>query len=162
MTRSAGRFLLRNALLVMGLLYLALAAMPATFWYNPGALDIPDVIEGQPIGILHTGGPVREFTGTYAVVVRDFETNRVVCDSRGGPLQFFPRSERPGQVTMEWWAPGDARCHRLPVGTYLVRTCWRIEGSLWGLVPSKLTCVPPEAFNVTPKPIVPDLEPGGE
>lgn len=149
--RKATVFLIRNVWLIFGLAYLALAAFPASYWYDVGATDIPDAPHGEPVKILFTGGPLREFRGSYTVTMRRFETGEIACEARGGPFPYKPGSKRPNPLTMEWWAPSDNRCHRPPVGTYIVTTCWEVEGPMGGLVPDKHVCSQPEAFNVVKK-----------
>ena len=132
------------------LLYLVAALWPASFWYEPGRMAISDSTVGQPVEILYQGGANRDFIGGYTVVMRDFETQGIVCEARGGPFPYRPESKRPVPLTMEWWAPSDRRCHRPPVGDYLTETCWKISGLLWGIIPPKHNCTEPVSHSVRP------------
>ena len=145
---SVFKFILRHAWLVLMVIYLALAAWPATHWYDPGRLEIHDTVQGEQIELLYQGGAVRTFFGSYTVIMRDFETQGVVCEARSGFFTYKPEAERPDPITMEWWAAGDYRCYRPPVGNYITETCWTISGVLWGIVPPKHICATPVSHSV--------------
>lgn len=139
-----------NCLLALGLSYLVLSVFPGSYWFDVGETEIPEVEQGKPVEILFTGGPVRNFIGSYTVTMREFGSRQIMCEAHGGPFPYDPSSERPDPLTMEWWAVSDPRCYRPAVGSYIVVACWDIEGPFFGLVPPKQVCTDPAHFRITP------------
>lgn len=131
-------------------LYIVASLWPARFWYNPGLMYVPNSREGERIVLHFTGGVVRGFDGSYAVLVREIDTGKVVCDASGGPFPYRTDATRPDPLTIGWWAPSDPRCANLPAGNYILETCWTVGGLLWGILPPKNICHDPAPFTVLP------------
>ena len=141
--------IIRHVWAVFMLAYLTMALWPASYWYDPGQLVIKNNVEGDPVQLLYQGGARRNFTGSYTVLMRDFQTQEVVCEASSGFLSYSVDSKRPDPLFMDWWAPSDPRCNAPPVGTFQTTTCWTISGILWGLVPPKHVCTDPASHTVT-------------
>lgn len=123
------------------LFWAVLVFWPISFWYEVGDVVFPDAMPGQEIELEYNGKVVRPFLGSYSVVVREFTTQEVICETNSGRFNYRTGTKRPDPLTMEWWAAGDARCHALPNGIYTVDTCWSIWDAFWGIVPAKSACV---------------------
>ena len=118
--------------------YLIAASLPASvFWYEPGEVYILDADSGSAPAIKFTRNIKREAGISYAVVVRNIggETS---CEGRGGPFTYKPMHGPLIGKDLVWWASGDQRCARLPVGTYWGETCWSIVAPMRDLLPGPL------------------------
>ena len=130
------------------LTYVGLALVPASYWHDKGTMFVPDEQSDQPIELRWQGGAKREFRGVYTVVVRSIDTNRVVCEARGGPITYRPDATRPDPLTLDWWAPSDPRCADLPLGAFVLETCWTVKAPFGGVVPDKTHCLASNPFRV--------------
>lgn len=130
------------------LTYFGLALVPASYWHNAGAIFVPDEQHDQPIELRWQGGAQRQFLGSYTVIARSLDTNRIACDARGGPFIYHLGTTIPDPLTLDWWAPSDSRCSDLPVGAYTLETCWTVITPFWGIVPNKTQCVTSNPFRI--------------
>lgn len=149
--KAFGKYLLRHFWMGFALAYLGMALIPASIWYAPGTLAIPDSVEGEPVELLYQGGAVRDFTGRYTVVSRDLRTSEIVCEAVSGYFPYEVDSVRPEPLYMDWWAPSDPRCNALPAGTFSTQTCWTVSGVLGGLAPPKHICGEAVTHTVHPR-----------
>lgn len=136
--------------LFCGACYFAMAMVPVSFWYDVGEITVADVEQGEPILLEYNGSAVRPFVGSYSVIARRFTSRQITCDASSAPFPYELDVDRPDPIPMEWWAPSDTRCHRLPAGAYSLKTCWTVHQPFWGLVPSKTECARAH-FSVKPK-----------
>lgn len=134
---------------VLMLAYLVMALWPVYFWYDPGHIVIKNSVEGDPVQLLYQGGAGRNFIGRYTVLMRDFQTQEVVCEESSGFHLYRVDSKPPDSLFMDWWAPSDPRCNAPPVGTFQTTICWTVSGILLGLVPPKHVCTDPVSHTVT-------------
>jgi hypothetical protein len=149
--KTVSKSLLKQVWAIFMVAYLAMAAWPASHWYDPGQLVIPTSVAGEPVELFYQGGAVRDFTGRYTVLMRDFQTQEIVCEAASGFFPYNTESKRPDPLFMDWWAPSDPRCNAPPAGQMQTTTCWTVSGILWGLVPPKHVCTDPVSHTVTPK-----------
>ena len=126
------------------------ALVPAAYWYDAHDTRVDDFEAGGVFELLYSGGPVRDFIGSYAVIIRNTETRMIVGEDRSARFAYRVGGQRPAPLTIEWWAPGDARMHGLPPGSYQMETCWTVHDAFWGLVPPKTTCSESNIFRVQP------------
>ena len=85
----------------------------------------------------------------YTVTIRRIENRTVVCQSGAGPFTYDHTALLPDEITLEWWAPSDRRCHELQAGTYTMETCWT---ALLGWLPDKTLCLTSNPFTVPDEP----------
>lgn len=128
--------------------YIGLALVPASHWQDKGTMIVLDPQTNQPIQLLWTGRTVKNFTGSYTVVVRNLNQDRIVCEAAGGPFEYTTTSSIPDPLTMDWWAPSDPRCSALPIDAYTVATCWTVKAPFWGIVPDKTHCIISNPFQI--------------
>ncbi|MEL7114636.1 MAG: hypothetical protein AAGP08_03450 [Pseudomonadota bacterium] len=133
---------------VLALAWAIAALVPARFWYDAHDTRVDDFYEGDPFELLYSGGAVRDFIGSYAVIIRNTDTRAIVGEDRSARFPYRADAVRPMPLTITWWAPGDARAHALPPGSYQMQTCWTIHDAFWGLVPAKTTCSESNIFRV--------------
>ena len=133
---------------LFGLAYAGMFLTPVSYWYDVGDLVVRDATQNAPAELEYAGGAVRHFLGSYTVVAREFGSRGIVCEAQGGPFQYDPAAIRPDPLTMDWWAPSDARCSALPVGVYTLETCWTVHRPFFGLVPNKTQCIVSPPFWV--------------
>lgn len=131
------------------LIWVTLAAWSASFWYDVGAVRIDDSPVGHPIQVLYTGGARRDFRGAYSVILREAATGQVVDEDRSSVFQYRVGVDRPDPIFLTWWAPGLSET--IPVGSYVIETCWTVHGAFWGLVPPKTSCATSNIFRITPR-----------
>lgn len=134
--------------LILG--WTALASVPITwFWFKPEHLFIADATVGQTPHIAFEREIMRPVFMSYAVVVRQLPGLAVVCEGGNGPFTYRPDVEFKPDADLVWWAAGDERCASLPVGSYVVETCWTMPLQLF---PDKSVCVE-GAFNILAPPV---------
>jgi len=131
-------------------LWAVAALIPASYWYDAHDTRIDDFSEGGEFELLYSGGPVRAFIGSYAVIVRNVEKRQVVGEDRSARFPYRVGGQRPAPLPIAWWAPGDARLRALPPGSYQMETCWTVHDAFWGVVPAKTTCSESNIFRVRP------------
>lgn len=130
-------------------IWCVLAAWPASWWYEAGGMAIPPHRQGDDFQLLYTGGPVRTFTGSYSVVMRDANTGLLVAEEGSAPFTYRVGSKRPDPLRISWWAPKAHEAMRnVPPGTYTLETCWTIHRPLL-VAPNKTTCTGPVLFEVS-------------
>lgn len=142
--------LLEGCFWVVAALWAAAALVPATYWYDPRDMRIDDIVEGDQLELLYSGGTVRDFIGSYSVIMREAGRNEIVGEDRSARFRYRSDSNRPDPLTIEWWAPGDERFHNLRPGSYQMRTCWTVHDAFFGLVPGKTVCSESNIFRVLP------------
>lgn len=133
---------------VLAAIWTVLALWPASTWYSTGALRIDDYRQGEVMQIAYSGGPARQFKGSYSVVIRNASSGEIVSEDRSSVFTYKTGVTRPDPITINWWAPGDERAFNLPAGTYVMETCWTVHRVFGGLVPAKHTCTESNIFRV--------------
>lgn len=123
---------LEKVVWLMALLWTAAALVPASFWYDGDDMRIDDVRAGRPVELFYSGGPLRSFVGSYAVIMRDIEAREIVGEDRSARFTYRTNGQRPVPLTLAWWAPGNARLQSLPPGRYQMETCWTVHDAFWG------------------------------
>lgn len=134
--------------IVFGIVYAAMVMTPVGHWYNVGDIAVRDAAAGQPLEIDYHGGAVRQFRGSYSVIVRHFGSRSIACEATSSPFTYEVDAQRPDPLTMDWWAPSDRRCWTLQPGTYVMETCWTVHSPFRGLVPAKIECVTSRDFTI--------------
>jgi hypothetical protein len=150
------------ALAVLAIPYLVGAMLPAELlWYNPGLVHFQDAKQGTAPVLEFTRNIKRESSISYSVVVRNAD-GAVVCEGRGGPFTYKIVNGPLIGKDLVWWAAGDGRCGRIPVGSYWSETCWKVETPLAALLPEllktpfgwllppKRICRTSDVFNIVP------------
>ena len=127
------------------------AAYPFSYYYNVGEIYVdPNPAKQGDVRLRYNGGARVDFIGKYSVIVRKFDDHSIACDASSAPFMYETKSKRPAPLTMQWWAPSDARCFNLPAGLYSMETCWTVTNRGWrGLLPDVRDCIETEIFRVT-------------
>lgn len=125
--------------------WLTMAAWPAEYWMEPGTIRVDDFLQGSDFEVISTSDPIRDFTGSYTVILRDATSGQVVQEYASGIFPYEHGVERPDPIYISWWAPGITP---LSVGTYVMTTCWTVYETFWGIVPKKTTCSESNPFVV--------------
>lgn len=133
--------------LAIATIILIAALLPASFWFEPRTVMVED--GSSPNSVITERVVHREFQGSYQVVIRSIGDNDPVCDARSGVFTYGVTSHPILSKDMLWWAPGDARCHDLMPGQYIMETTWTIHNLFWGLVPPKHISVSSNVFTVS-------------
>jgi len=133
----------------LGFLWITLFAIPATIWFEPHTMFVPDATAGEDFELIYTGDVNREFTGYYSVTIRraeDFSTP-TGGEMRSGTRPYSPDavSGRPDPITMSWWAH-EIDVESLEPGYYILNTCWTVVNPFFGLVPNKTVCIESNVF----------------
>jgi hypothetical protein len=123
--------------------WVVMAAWPMSYWYDVGSTFIEDSVSGTPPIVLYHGGAVREFTGSYNVILRDAVTEKVVNESPSEPFTYRTGVER-GEIDLKWWAPKFD--FPMAEGRYFIETCWTVHRPFYGFLPNKTACT--EASNI--------------
>lgn len=142
--------LFEKILWTLAALWAVAALFPASFWFDAHDTRVDDLVEGDPLVLLNSGGPLRNFIGSYSVIIVDVQTRTIIGEDRSARFPYRVGTSRPDPLTIEWWAPGDPRMHRLAPGSYQMETCWTVHDAFWGLVPPKTTCSESNIFRVLP------------
>lgn len=129
--------------------WIGLSALPLSlFWFDPGPVVIQDAKEGESPKIGFSRDIKRNVVMQYSVVIRDANL-AVYCEDRSAPIEYRSDSQLPEDLDLAWWAFGTEACHRPPVGSYIVTTCWTATGRLLGLLRDKTVCVQSNVFKIT-------------
>ena len=134
---------------VMLFLWAGLSLLPVdTFWFDPGPVIVQDAFEGDSPALGFTRDIKRDTTMRYSVVMRDANL-AIVCEDRSETFTYRTDATFPADgVDLEWWAPGNMRCHRPPPGTYILETCWTATDRLFGLLWDRSICRESNVFEV--------------
>lgn len=136
--RSLIRRFFSRALPLMGLIYLAGAAVPlSTFWYEPGIVVISDTVEGIPPKVEFWRHIKRPTMISFTVAVRRNDDAAPVCEGYGPAKLYRPAMGVLPQRDLEWWVGNDS-CNNLPSGSYWAQTCWTAPTPLRALLPEVL------------------------
>lgn len=143
--------------------YVAGAMVPLEWlWFDPGTPEFQNAVVGSDPQLIFVRDIKTNVAMSYAVILRNAADKDVVCDAVGGPFTYLP--ERSGALVgkgLKWFAPSDARCSSLPVGTYYGEVTWTaayplrayLPGFLGGLlgwiVPSKSVTRDIAPFEIT-------------
>lgn len=124
------------AIIAFAAVYAAAAAVPMeTLWFAPGEPIIKDTVEGSDPELVFSRDIKRDAMIRYSVIIRNAEDKDVVCEWNGGPFRYLAQSGPLIGKTLGWWAPGDPRCARLPVGVYYGQVEWTAVRPLGDLLP---------------------------
>jgi hypothetical protein len=136
---------------VCAVIWAGLLLVPASYWFNPHTLHIPDAIAGEDFELLFTGDVERDFTGYYSVVIRNVEdfSTPTGGEMRSGARPYTPDAVqgRPDPITMSWWAH-EVDVENLEPGYYVLNTCWTIIRPFLGLTPNKTVCIESNVFHL--------------
>jgi hypothetical protein len=136
---------------VVGLFWASLLVVPASFWFDPHTLYVPDAVAGEDFELIYTGDVNRDFNGYYSVLIRSAEDLSTPNggEMRSGTRPYSPEAvtSRPNPITMSWWAH-EIDVENLEPGYYLLNTCWTIVNPLFGLVPNKTVCIESNVFHL--------------
>ena len=142
---------LMAAMLIIGVVWLTLVyAVTARFWFDPRSVWVADTTQGSMAEMQVDRTIKRNFHGSYTATVRVVPGMTVVCDAVGS-VSYSKDSTLPKPLTLRWWAHSDSRCHgsNLPVGDYILDTCWIIEQP-FKVLPNKTVCTRSNQFRVQP------------
>lgn len=129
------------------LIYTAFWLAPATLWYQPQSLTIAQTDPGVVPAVVMTRDIRFRFMGTYTVDVREIETNRLAC--RGSGRHNYKPATGDFATDLQDFAGDDPKCSSLPHGVFYAEACWTVEQPLWGILPSKTTCIISNPFRVS-------------
>lgn len=128
-------------------LLVTLQVWPAAYWYDGGQMHVEDAGEGEDHVLISSGSVLRPFQGSYNVTVRDASTREVVGENPSNVFPYEVGSVRPDPLLLYgYWGPNLAP---LPVGSFVMQTCWTVHGAFYGLTWPKSTCVTSNIFVVT-------------
>lgn len=130
--------------------YLVLWALPASWWFESRSLQVSDAVVGELPIVIEDRHIHWSFIGKYTASVRSAVDPQVIMPGCHGSGEIPYKGGLDGRKSYDLSdfidnAPG---CARLPEGAYYVEVCRTVLYPLWGILPSKTTCVTSNVFNV--------------
>lgn len=135
-----------DALSMLAVVWLGGIVLPlSTLWFDPQFVVVSDGPRSESPDIGFAREIKRPVKMRYSVIVRNADL-QTVCESRSEVFWYKPEANLPENIDLDWWTAGD--CPTLPVGLYIMETCWTATELLWGLLPDKTACLASNPFKV--------------
>lgn len=133
-------------LVLAGMLYLPRAVPVEWLWFDPGPVIVEDAAFGEVPGVGFSREIKRPTRISYKVIIRNSRL-QVACEApESGRFTYRPDAELPPDPDLSWWS--DGHCAYLPVGAYIMETCWTAYDRALGLLPPKSVCVDSNVFHI--------------
>lgn len=141
-------------ILIVSVLFFVPSVFIDKIWINMESIEVQDISKYPGnISMEVDRNIIRNFMGTYAVTIRNADTDQFICIATPpAPFEYRSTSELPEHLTVSWWLGGMNHLNRcrlegFTTGNFYMISCHSVVSPILNL-PIAGRCVESNVFTV--------------